>query len=158
VLESEVQSRWCLDHGADPTLRTAALNHSVASASGGFAPLSVIRLFREYGIDYSKTDALHEAAWSSTPDRVQVMTYLIHEAGYPINQVELEYLPDVHRRYASNGLGTALHNAVKGECKETLKFLLENGADRGITDTRGDKPIDIAKKKGFKAGIRLLEQ
>ncbi|EHK99739.1 Ankyrin repeat-containing protein [Glarea lozoyensis ATCC 20868] len=160
VIKSEAKSRWCLDHGADPTLRTAALDHSVASVSGGLAPLSVVKLFREYGIDYTKTDALHEAAWwgSRRPGRVEVMAYLIYEVGYPINQVEHDYLPDVRRMYALNGLGTALHKAVKGECKETLKFLLENGADRGIADMCGNKPIDIAKEMGFKAGIRLLEQ
>jgi len=158
VFGSEAQSRWCLEHGADPTRRTAARDHDVASVAGCWAPLSVIKLLREYGVDYAKTDALQNAALGRQPGRVEVMAYLIHEAGFPINQVELEFLPDVYREYASNGLGTALHSAVKGECEETLKFLLENGADPDKADTNGNKPIDLALQKGFKAGIVLLEK
>ncbi len=158
MLGSEAQSRWCLDHGADPTRRTAARDHDVASVAGCWAPLSVIKLFREYGVDYAKTDALQNAAIGRHPGRVEVMAYLIHEAGFPIDQIELEFLPDVYREYAPNGLGTALHSAVKWECEETLKFLLENGADRDKPDANGHKPIDLAWQKGFKAGILLLEQ
>ena len=158
MLDSEAQSRWCLDHGADPTRRTAARDHDVASVAGCWAPLSVIKLLREYGVDYAKTDALQNAALGRQPGRVEVMAFLVHKAGFPINQVELEFLTDVHREYAPNGLGTALHSAVKGECEETLKFLLENGADRDKADTNGNKPIDLAWQKGFKAGVLLLEQ
>lgn len=158
MLESEDQVQWCLDHGADPVGRTLAQNHDVASMAANWAPLSVVKLLRQYGVDYAKTDALQNAALGTKPGRLEVMAYLIHEAGFPINQLELEFLPDVHRIWACNGLGTALHRAVEGKCEETLKFLLDNGADRNKADTKGLKPIDLARENGFKAGVRLLQQ
>ena len=158
MLLSEDQVQWCLDHGADPVGRTLAKNHDVASMAANWAPLSVVKLLRQYGVDYVKTDALQNAALGTEPGRLEVMAYLIHEAGFPINQLELEFLPDVHRIWACNGLGTSLHRAVEGECQETLKFLLDNGADRNKADTKGLKPIDLARENGFEAGVRLLQQ
>lgn len=157
MLSSKEQSKWCLDHGANPTQRTAARDHDVASIAGRWAPLPVIKLLQEYGVDYAMTDALQNAALSLCPGRLEVMAYLVHEAGFPINQIELEFLPDVYREYAPNGLGTAFHSAVKGESVEALKFLLENGGDRDRADTKGCKPIDLARANGLKAGVMLLE-
>lgn len=117
-----------------------------------------MQVFRAYGVDYAKTDALQQAALGRHPGRVEVLVYLVHEAGVPIDQVELEFLPDVYREFAPNGLGTALHGAVKGGCEETLRWLLENGADRDKADTMGMRPIDWAWQKGFKAGVILLER
>ena len=158
MIGSFPQSQWCLDHGADPTRRTAARDHDVASVAGRWAPLSVVKLLREQGVDYARTDALQNAAFGGSPGRVEVMAFLIHEAGFPINQVEYEYLPDVYREYAPNGIGTALHSAVKGECEETLIFLLDNGANRSRADTKHQTPLDLARQRGFEAGINLLEK
>lgn len=114
--------------------------------------------YYEYGLDYCNTDVLQNAALGRQPGRVEVLAYLIYEVGFPIDQIELEFLPDVSKKYASNGLGTALHSAIKGECEETLKFLLENGADHNKADTKGNKPIDLALQKEFKVKVLLLEQ
>jgi ankyrin repeat protein len=126
--------------------------------AANWAPLSTVKLLQQYGVDYTKTDALHNAAEGSKAGRLEIMAYLIHEAGFPTNQLELEFLPDVYRLYACNGLGTALHSAVKEKCEETLKFLLENDADRDKADTNGRKPIDLARQNGFEAGVLLLQQ
>lgn len=123
-----------------------------------WASLSVVKLLRQYGVDYSKTDALQNAAHGTEPGRLEIIAYLLDEAGFPIDQLELEFLPEAHRRWASNGLGTALHSAVKGKCEEALKFLLERGADRDKADSLGVRSIDIARKNGFEVGVRLLER
>lgn len=158
MLISEDQVKWCLDHGADPVGRTLAQNHDVASMAAKWASLSVVKLLQQYGVDYTKTDALQNAALGAEPGRLEVMAYLIHKAGFPINQLELEFLPDVHRIWACNGLGTSLHRAVEGKCVETLKFLLDNGADRHKADTLGRNPIDLARENEFEDGIRLLHE
>ncbi|KAK8104738.1 uncharacterized protein PG998_011771 [Apiospora kogelbergensis] len=158
VLESEEKVVWCLEHGADPIGRTAAKDISVADVAAQCASLSVVKLLRQYGADFTKTDALHYAAMGSEPGRLEVMEYLIREAGFPIDQLELEYLPSVYKSYAPNGLGTALHSAVKRKCEETLKFLLDRGADLDKADTTDLKPIDIARQEKFEAGILLLDK
>lgn len=63
----------------------------------------------------------------------------------------------MYRLFAPNGLGTALQSAVKRECEETLKFRLENGADRDKVNYYGQRPIDLACQNGFKAGVLLFE-
>ena len=121
------------------------------------ATLSVVKLLRHYGADYTRTNALHYAAEGTKPGRLKVMAYLIHEVGFLINQLELEYFPIVYRDYFRNVLGTALHSAVKRKFEKTVKFLLENGADRNKEDTDGLKPIDLARQYDFEAGIQLLQ-
>ncbi|KAK8000545.1 hypothetical protein PG990_013145 [Apiospora arundinis] len=158
VLDSEENVIWCLEHGADPIGRTAANNISVADVAAQWASLPVVKLLQKYGADYTKTDALHNAALGNESNRLEVMKYLIHDVGFPIDQLELEYLPRVYNSYAPNGLGTALHSAVKGECEDTLKYLLENGADQNKVDTKGRKPIDLARENQFEAGISILNK
>ncbi|NIM78592.1 MAG: hypothetical protein GTO20_07355 [Candidatus Aminicenantes bacterium] len=41
---------------------------------------------------------------------------------------------------------------------EIVKFLLEKGADINAKDIDGKTPLDIAKKKGLKEIISLLEE
>lgn len=153
----ENQVLWCLAHGADPMRRTLAQESDVASVAGRRAPLPVVKLLRKYGADYTKTDALQYAAEGAVPGRIEVLTYLIHEVKVPINQIELDFLPEVQKEWKCS-LGTALHSAVKGRCMETLQYLLENGADRNKPDLLGRKPIDLAREEGFEEGVKLLKQ
>ncbi|KAF2021944.1 ankyrin [Aaosphaeria arxii CBS 175.79] len=158
ALDSVEQTAWCLEHGADPIGRTAAHDKTVAGLAAECAPLPVIKLLRKYGTDYTQTDALQMAAAGLVPNRLAVMEYLVHEANFPIDQLELEYFPYAFKAYAGNGLGTALHAAARHGCQEAIEFLLQNGADRDKVDTKGRKPIDLARENGFDAGVRLLSQ
>jgi hypothetical protein len=137
--------------------RTLAQESDVASLAGEIAPLNVVKLLRKYGADYTKTDALQFAAGSSSPDRIEILAYLLHEVKVPINQMKREFLPEIQFDWRWS-MGTALHSAADNGCTENLQYLLENGADRNKPNLVGWKPIDLARYRGHEKVVKLLQQ
>jgi ankyrin repeat protein len=73
-----------------------------------------------------------------------------------INMLGDKARPNVNlRAYDGN---TPLHVAVRQQNIGTVRYLLERGADRMLTDSSGRTPLDLARSYGNNALIRLLMQ
>lgn len=155
VLHTERKVRWFLEHGADPMWRTAGLDRDVCSEAARKQGVHILQALRDHGADLPKSNALHGAALGQVADRVQVLAYLL-DIGFPINQREMEFDEKLFLSWKYEGLGTALHSAVKGKCVETLTFLLNRGADQTIKDTKDRTPLDLAREMNFDQGVSLL--
>ena len=116
--------------------------------------------------------ALHEAAWSGNLEKVKHLV----DSGADVNwqdsigetalfgaaswgQIEVvRYLLSVGARHdlrESHGF-TPLHWAARGNL-ETLKLLIEAGADTNAEDQLGRLPIDIAHEHGKGAHVSYLK-
>ncbi len=82
--------------------------------------------------------------WAAYYNNTNVLHFLI-EQGAQIN--------------ATNHSGfTPLHHAVERNAKEAVQMLLAAGADKSISNKRGQLPIDTAKRLEWASIISLLEQ
>ena len=58
-----------------------------------------------------------------------------------------------------NSVGnTAMHWAAYGNKPEAIALLVEHGASVNIRNNKGEKPIDLARRRKYKAAFRMLEQ
>ena len=74
-----------------------------------------------------------------------------------VAQIE-SYLASGENINAKNALGnTALHYAVASDNTEMVKFLLENGADANIANSKGWTPAAIAEKKNLKDIVNIFQ-
>ena len=74
-----------------------------------------------------------------------------------VAQIE-SYLANGENINAKNALGnTALHYAVASDDAEMVKFLLENGADANIANSKGWTPTAIAEKKDLKDIVNIFQ-
>ncbi|KAF4963961.1 hypothetical protein FSARC_8096 [Fusarium sarcochroum] len=153
-------ARGLLEAGANPNLaRADDEDISIPNEAAMNGTVEVLKLMREYGVDFNKTDALNFAAGDDerAGNRIPVMAYLIDEVGLSINRLDYanaEEAAGVHERWQN---GTALHHAVLGKATENLEYLLARGADRNVKNLRGETPLDLARKNEWDEGIRLLE-
>lgn len=99
------------------------------------------QILLDNGANISKSNALHKAASSQSPDRIPVLQLLLNQ-GMDVNALEhfdAEYgiAPDDRQ------VGTPLHYAVRQGCVSSVRFLLEHGADPNIHSSRYPrKPVD----------------
>ncbi|GAM40916.1 hypothetical protein TCE0_041f13639 [Talaromyces pinophilus] len=152
VMQLFLDRGWNINSPVEGGNTCSVLNHA-----GKIAPVKTLKILKEYGADFTKSNALHEAALGLKPGRVEVMAYLLDEAGVPINQREFEYDASFFNELRQLGLGTALHKAVEDKCLETVKFLLNRGIDRDIEDTKGRKAVDLARTYEFEEALALLQ-
>ncbi len=82
-------------------------------------------------------------------DRIPMMAHLM-KIGVDVNSSDVARIRYRH--------GTPLHCAVKSQNIETIRFLLENGADLHIGNVSGDTPITLAERAGNKEIITLLKE
>ncbi|KAF4991316.1 hypothetical protein FDECE_14086 [Fusarium decemcellulare] len=157
VISSPERVRWCLEHGADPMFVSSGRNTSVLGNAGNMAHVETFRILKEHGVDFTKSNVLHRAAGSTRKGRVEVMAYLLDEAGANINQLEYEHDPDHFEGEHRIGEGTALHSAVRVKSAENIKFLIERGIDKDLVDWKGLKAVDKAREKDYAEGLALLE-
>ena len=63
---------------------------------------------------------------------------------------------DVNKR---NFIGnTPVHYAAMENSTEAIAMLIKHGGSINITNNRGKKPIDTARRYGKEAAVRMLEQ
>lgn len=137
--------------------RSAAGNIDILSQAGKIACVKILKILREYGADLTRSNVLQQAALGMKPGRVEVMTYLLDEAGVPIDQREFAYDARLFEDMRGSGLGTALHKAVEAKCLENVKFLLDRRINQDIEDTKGRKAVDLARMYGFEEALALLQ-
>ncbi|HEY6616477.1 MAG TPA: ankyrin repeat domain-containing protein, partial [Vicinamibacterales bacterium] len=165
--------RLLLDRGADLRAQDRSGATALALAVRS-ADIDVVRFLVEKGLD---PNALTVGARRAGVLRNDLLTarYLISKAPSPAQELLgfaatwqptdlvtqwIELGAEVNAANAAQYSRTPLMNAVTSEAEgaETLKLLLDKGANPNAETTEGERPLDWAIYKGDKAKIQVLEQ
>jgi len=144
---------FLLENKADPNAATKEKSHTSLHYAGETRATEIIKLLFKYGAKpnlKAKEAGIIPLHFACRLDDVEAITVLV-ENGEDVNfQDEYGFTP--------------LHEAVLANQVNIVKYLLEKGADPKIGVTKGFSPytnkenaIDIAKDKGFKDILKLLE-
>lgn len=142
---------YLLSQGADPNRQTNEGNHAVLLGIAYLNMPECVRLLLEAGADpkaivpETGENALHSclcgAGESATPEDRHTVVRLLIEHGTDPNQRTIPgqetgaFWRDVRTRGE-----TPLHRAAAYAPEETVRYLLEHGADKTIRDANGDSP------------------
>lgn len=145
LLDYEV-TKWFLDHGASPNARgrydDTPLSFAVHEAS-----MSTIQLLLDRGGDVQQGQLLHHATWRTTADRLDVLQ-LLWDQGLTqsaINKIKYQDIPPDYQLNKYGEIGTPQHNAVRVGNLDTVKWLVEHGANPLVKDPRGRIPVRLAR-------------
>lgn len=133
--------RWFLEHGADPNLHGPKNECALDTASNGLH-IGAVELLLRHGAKLERSNALHAVAGtrrSADVDCIPMLAYLL-DHGAEINALEHKFDPEYFDRIKTHpwrASGTALHRAAFRGKMETVKFLLERGADPKVKNTLG---------------------
>jgi ankyrin repeat protein len=126
-----------------------------------FASLDTIRmLFDHYNGDVHRGQLLHHAVFRDGPEsEVVELLQLLLDKGASINQIQYKNHPRSWAQKEPFGMGTPLHYAVDLNRLHVVSFLLENGADPTIADSKGKTASDICKlQEDGDAVLQLLQR
>lgn len=157
---SEPVIRFLLSRGASPVLGNGSDTPLVVAAK--YADPAIIGVLVDAGAPTVGSRALYDAAWLGRADVVRALL----DKGAEINCIAPDDSTSYQERDA--GVGGPLHavagtQAGKGKLVsesdqfETVRLLLERGADREMQDSKGRTPLAVAREKDAKAVIALLE-
>lgn len=107
------------------------------------------------GGDIRRGQLLHHAIERES-DTVEVLRLLV-EQGTPINASVCEDYPSWALFYFM-GLGTALHKAVELGKVDAVRYLIGEGADPSIKDSKGRTAIECAQIFNQREVIEALEK
>lgn len=143
--------RFLLDNGADPGRSLMESGRYGCLLAVEIAALrsteEVVRLLIRHGAIIAQTDALKFAAVSGRLDMVRCLL----DEGADING-----MLDADSRGCPTD-GPALHSAVQGRFTDSVKFLLDHGADPDLRNAAGESSLMRARKDGRVEMVRLLE-
>jgi len=165
--------RLLLDRGADIRAQDRA-NATALALAVRSADVDVVRFLVERGLDLNALPAGSRRAGFARND-LPTTDYVMSKAPtpnqdllgtaatwQPANVVAhwIELGADVNASLPQQYARTPLMNAVTSEYEgaDTLKLLLEKGADPNAEMTEGERPLDWAIYKGDRAKIQVLEQ
>ena len=123
--------------GDVPLIMAAYLGHA-----------EITRLLLEAGADVTAVDpgmkatALHAAAYAGRTEPAKLL---------------IEYGIDVDAQGPYNGY-TALHDAIWQNNVDTARAIVEAGADLTLRNHEGQTPLEMAKARGRKQIIAIIEQ
>ncbi len=123
--------------GDVPLIMAAYLGHS-----------EITRLLLEAGADVTAVDpgmkatALHAAAYAGRTEPARLL---------------IQHGIDIDAQGPYNGY-TALHDAIWQNNVETARVLIEAGADLTLRNHEGQTPLEMAKARGRKQIVALIEQ
>ena len=165
--------RLLLDRGADIRAQDRA-NATALALAVRSADVDVVRFLVERGLeltelaagarrsgftrnDLATTDYVMSKAPAPNQDALH-MAAMWQPASVVAKWIELG--ADVNASFAAQYARTPLMNAVTSEAEgaETLKLLLEKGANPNAEMTEGERPLDWAIYKGDRAKVQVLEQ
>jgi ankyrin repeat protein len=142
---------YLLSHGADPNRQTNEGGDPVLLGVAYFNNVECVRLLLRAGADAKAVvkdtgeNALHACVIGlgsnvSAADRHEVVKLLVEHGAEPNRRTTpgvatLAFWRDVRTRGE-----TPLHRAAAYAAEETVKFLLDCGADKTIRDANGDSP------------------
>src|SRR5438094_678281 len=165
--------RLLLDHGADLPAQDKGGAAALALALR-CADVEVVRFLVERGLEPNALAAAAQSAGLARHDPATA-NYLISQLPKPFPNVLniaatwqpapliarwIELGADVNATNAAQYARTPVMTAVASETEsiDTLKILLDRGADPNARMTEGESPLDLAIYKGDRAKIALLEQ
>ncbi|KAI0388156.1 ankyrin [Hypomontagnella monticulosa] len=148
---------WLLDHGANPMAGSISHHKTIPGQAAKGASLAVLRLLKDKGVDFSKSNALHDAAASKVKGRIEIMDFLLDEAGVPLNAMAFDYDQRLSVMHGSFRIGTALHSALWSNNLESMKYLIGRDIDQSIKDGRGRTAAEVARQFKFHEALPLLE-
>ena len=102
------------------------------------------------GGDVQKGQLFHHATWRTDSDRLVVLQ-LLCDHGLPlsdINKIKYQDFPQEYHLNMYSGIGTPLHNAVRVGNLDTIKWLVDHGADPLVKDPLGQTALELAMDKG----------
>ncbi|OJJ65812.1 hypothetical protein ASPBRDRAFT_139367 [Aspergillus brasiliensis CBS 101740] len=152
AIEDEEMTAWFLDHGADPNKRTF-IDVTPLSWAVERAPVSTIRLMLDYCQDIQPGQLLHHAVQRES-DTIEVLEMLIQK-GAPLNTPVHEDMP-TFSILCFMPLGTALHRAAELGKVDVVRYLLSQGADQSVRDTRGHTAMELAARLNQQEVVEVL--
>lgn len=142
---------YLLAHGADPNIQTNENGSSVLAGLAYVNKIDCVRILLQHGADPNRgraasleTPLHHGLAGAGDVDGMELIQLLI-DHGADLNAetkpgiVSYNFWRDARTRGE-----TPLHRAAAYASLETIKVMLNNGADRTIYDTNGDSPLSWA--------------
>ncbi|KAF1828975.1 ankyrin [Decorospora gaudefroyi] len=152
----EVMVTWLLDHDADPNSR-CEWDLTPTSHAMLYAPLETIKTLFQRKANTSCGQLLHYAVLRDGPDALAVVRFVV-EQGAPLNEVKYKNHPVTYKEREPFGLGTPLHRAAEFGKLDIVEYLLENGANPLILDTKKKTPRFWAEEKGHTDVASILEE
>lgn len=127
------------------------------SAAMTLASLDTVKMLFEHGGNIHRGQLLHNAVLRKGPESdVVELVELLLSKGALINEIKYINHAVSYRELCPYSLGTPLHYAVR-ECKlNVVSYLLRNGADPSIQDTKGRTAAEVARSQGKNALVELL--
>ena len=143
VVSDESLVRWFLAHGANPNATAGEWDVTPLSCAVAQAPLGIVKLLFDYGGSTANGQLMNFACDRTDLECVPILQYLV-DHGAPLNNTLWEDRPElVH--WANVGASTPLHSAAAAGNIDSVRFLLEHGADRTKRSVRAEKlPVDVA--------------
>lgn len=157
LIHKEEVVRGLLQLGADPKANYGDRRFDLPHLAGQRASPAVMELFREHGVDFVKTNALHAAAHREGDLQIDTMTYLLDEVGVPIDRLAFQFKKE-NQLWIGCCCGSVLHCAVSDGNMDKVEFLAGRGADPNLGNEDGRSPFDVAREKGFEDAIRIFEE
>ncbi|KAL8888223.1 MAG: hypothetical protein Q9215_004314 [Flavoplaca cf. flavocitrina] len=159
IVQDEALVHWFLDHGADPNAPAASLDKTSLSYAVQQAPLDTIKLMFRCGGSAYQGQLLNMASDRTDSECIPILQFLFDSGDTRINDVWLEDEPD---SIPWNGFdnATPLHHAVRAGNIDSVRWLLDHGADPLKRSRRiigsGTTPIDTATYLGHDKIAALL--
>ena len=155
ALDDRRMIEWFLSHGADPNAE-CEFGLTPLSVAVEVAPFDIVQLLFNRGGSVKHGELLHLAACRSLPDCANVLQFLL-ERGAEINRVKYCDNDYCFRWYEPFGLGTPLHDAAASGNEPAVRYLIDQGANPLIRDTRGSLPSEVARNTRHETTAQLLE-
>ncbi|KAL1603710.1 hypothetical protein SLS60_005300 [Paraconiothyrium brasiliense] len=149
-------AKWLLEHGhrstpEDPYHGPSAISWTIC---GDRADQEMLKLLLDYGHDLENSGAGVAAADEGNVEALR----LLLDRGVNIEDRDMSWYPfDEDRDEPYESQGTALYRACRQGNVECVEMLLERGADPLAKDLEGTSCLDIARQRGHKEVVWLLE-
>lgn len=145
--------RFLLDNGADPGRSLTESGRFIRSLAVEVAVLQsteeIVRILVSHGAVLAQTEALQLAA---ALGRLGMIRCLLDEGA------DVNGMLDPDSAFGDPTDGSALHSAAISGHYDTVKFLLERGADPDLRNAAGETALIRAQRNNHREVIRLLEQ
>ncbi|MCJ1345040.1 hypothetical protein MMC31_003245 [Peltigera leucophlebia] len=122
--------RFCLENGADPNLNGDVNTGTALASAARYASVTVASLLLRYDAKLVGSGALALAAQHG---KLNMVKFLLKQGAFVDENCA--------RSCFDSEEGTALHHVKKGRV-DILKYLLESGANRNLTDLKGRTPLE----------------
>lgn len=146
--------RWLLEHGHKPDSRVSRDEYSaILQALDGREPnMEVLKLLVEHGADVNGSGAVVAAAELGNLEALQLF---VESGKADLERSVLWY--GVTDKESIDAEGSPLFRACYKGQDRTVQYLLSKGARTDTKDKRGRTCMEVAREKGYKQVVELLE-